>query len=116
MSQCDDGNREIFMLHLNDIKTKSLAPGIDGKYIHGEGTTLGYVKIQSGSILKPHHHVHEQITFIIEGELEMTIGGKIFLLTSGMSHVIPSNTVHSAIARKDCIVIDVFSPVREDYK
>jgi quercetin dioxygenase-like cupin family protein len=33
-----------------------------------------------------------------------------------MYHVIPSNTPHSAIAKADCKAIDVFSPVREDYK
>lgn len=103
------------MQHLNDISTKTLAPGIDGKYIHGVGTTLGYVKIKAGSILNAHCHVHEQITFILEGELDMKIGGENYLLTAGTSHVIPSNVVHSAIAKTDCIVIDVFAPVREDY-
>jgi quercetin dioxygenase-like cupin family protein len=37
-------------------------------------------------------------------------------LTAGMYHVIPANTPHSAIAKVDCIAIDVFSPVGEDYK
>lgn len=104
------------MKHLNDIRSKELAPGILGKYIHGAGTTLGYVAIAAGSILPEHHHVHEQITFIIEGELEMMIGGETMLLTAGTSHVIPSNTIHSAIAKTECKVIDVFSPARDDYR
>jgi len=63
-----------------------------------------------------HQHIHEQITYIIEGQLDMVIDGQPCLLTAGMYHVIPSNTPHSAIARTNCKVIDAFSPVREDYK
>ena len=46
----------------------------------------------------------------------MIIGGKPYSLTAGMYQVIPSNMPHSAIAATDCKAIDVFSPVREDYK
>jgi quercetin dioxygenase-like cupin family protein len=63
-----------------------------------------------------HQHVHEQITYIIEGELSMIIDGQSCLLTQGMYHVIPSGTLHSAVAKTDCKVIDAFSPVREDYQ
>jgi len=104
------------MQHLNDIPTKRIAPGIDGKYIHGSSSTFGFVHIKAGSILNKHHHAQEQITFIAEGELEMTIGDDTYLLSKGMVHVIPSNTPHSAIARIDCTVIDVFSPTRDDYR
>jgi quercetin dioxygenase-like cupin family protein len=104
------------MIHLNDIPAKQVVPGISGKYVHGLNTTFGYVHIKSGSILQEHYHHHEQITFIVEGELEMKIGGETFLLSAGSVHVIPSNTPHSAIATVDCIVIDVFSPTRDDYR
>ena len=62
-----------------------------------------------------HQHVQEQITYIIEGELDMVIGGEACLLKSGMYHVIPSNMPHSAAANTDCRLIDAFSPVLEDY-
>lgn len=104
------------MKHLNDIPPKELAPGIMGTYIHGQSSTLGHVSIAAGSVLPKHHHVHEQITFILEGELEMVIGGETMLLTPGTCQVIPSNTSHSAIAKTDCKVIDVFAPARDDYR
>ena len=104
------------MQNVRDIPSRELTSGIIGKYIHGAGTTLGYVHIRSGSELPSHHHVHEQITFILEGQLEMNIGGETMLLSAGDSHVIPSNTPHSAIARADCVVIDVFAPARDDYR
>ena len=104
------------MQHLNDLPSKEIARGIQGKYIHGLGTTFGYVKIEAGSILPAHQHLHEQITFVLEGELEMKIGDQTYLLTAGTAHVIPCNTPHSATARIRCTVIDVFSPARDDYR
>ena len=99
-----------------NIKPKALVPGITGYYAHGDSMTFGYVELKAGSNIPTHQHVHEQITYIIEGELDMVIGGQAYLLTAGMYHVISSNTPHSAIARTPCKVIDAFSPVREDYK
>ena len=104
------------MEKIKNIKPKEVVPGITGHYAHGDGLTFGYVEIKAGSILPEHHHVHEQITYIIEGQLDMIIGGVPSPLTAGMFHIIPSNTPHSATTPVDCKVIDVFSPVREDYK
>jgi quercetin dioxygenase-like cupin family protein len=78
--------------------------------------TLGYVDIKAGSVLGEHQHVHEQITLILAGQLDMKIGGQPYSLTAGMCHVIPSGTLHSAYAVTDCTVIDVFNPARDDYK
>jgi quercetin dioxygenase-like cupin family protein len=103
------------MQHIKDIPPKKLVDGITGYYAHGTALTLGYVEIKAGSNLPAHHHVHEQITYIIEGQLDMVIGGESCSLTAGMYYVIPSNINHGAIAKTDCKVIDVFSPVREDY-
>ena len=104
------------MQSIKNITPKELAPGLTGYYIHGKQLTLGLVEIKAGSNLPEHHHVHEQITYIIEGQLDMVIGGKPCSLTAGMYHVIPSNVIHRAVAITDCKAIDVFNPVREDYK
>lgn len=104
------------MNSIKEITPRELVKGFTGRYIHGKGLTLGYVEIKAGNKLPEHHHVHEQITFIIEGQLDMMIGGKSCSLTAGMYYVIPSNVPHSAIAKTDCKAIDVFNPVREDYK
>ena len=104
------------MQRIKDIKPKELAPGITGYYAHGDNHTLGFVELKAGSIVPEHHHIHEQITYILEGQLDMIIGGKSCSLMPGMYHIIPSNTSHNAIAITDCKVIDTFSPVREDYK
>jgi quercetin dioxygenase-like cupin family protein len=104
------------MQQINDVTSKEIAPGILGKYVHGTSITFGYVRIKAGSILKEHQHINEQITYIVEGELELKLGSQTFILPTGSTLIIPSNTPHSAIATVDCTVIDVFSPVRNDYK
>jgi quercetin dioxygenase-like cupin family protein len=104
------------MTLIKDIKSKEVVPGITGHYAHGDNLTFGYVEVKKGSILPEHHHVHEQVTYILEGQLDMIIAGVPCPLKAGMYQIIPSNTLHSATAPVDCKVIDVFSPVREDYK
>ncbi|MFN4314837.1 MAG: cupin domain-containing protein [Chitinophagaceae bacterium] len=104
------------ILPLAEHAGKQLAPGLTGRYIHGESMTLGVVDIVAGSSLSMHSHPHEQITFILEGELDMTIGDEQLTLKAGMSYVIPSNVPHGATAHVNCRVLDVFAPVREDYR
>jgi quercetin dioxygenase-like cupin family protein len=104
------------MQHLNDIPVKEIRPGFFGKLLYGEASTLAFWDIMEGSTLPEHHHVHEQITYVIEGQLEMIIGGEKYLFTPGMVHVIPSNVPHSALALTDCRVIDSFVPARDDYR
>lgn len=104
------------MDNIKNITPKELAAGITGYYAHGDKLTFGYVELIKGSSVPLHHHINEQITYMIEGQLDMLIGGVACSLTPGMYHIIPSNTPHSAIAITDCKLIDVFGPVREDYK
>ena len=104
------------MEQIKNIKSKELVPGITGYYAHGEKMTFGYVELLEGSVVPMHQHVQEQITYIVEGHLDMVIGGKACPLTAGMYYVIGSNVPHSAVAKTFCKVIDAFSPVREDYR
>ncbi len=101
---------------IKNINPKQLAPGITGYYAHGERSSFGYIELKKGSQVPMHSHINEQITYIIEGQLDMMIGGIPCSLTAGMYHIIPSNVLHSAVAATDCKVIDAFAPAREDYK
>lgn len=104
------------MIHIKDIPKKELAPGILSKLVHGDKSSLSIVELSKGSVLPLHRHVHEQITYIVEGELEMMLGDEKYILTEGTVHVIPSNQLHGAVALTDCMVIDFFSPARDDYR
>lgn len=104
------------MQKIKDIPSRELAPGLTGYYAHGTNMTFGLVEIKAGSNLPVHQHPHEQITYIAEGQLDMNIDGQHCPLTAGMYYIIPSNVPHGAVAVTDCKVIDVFNPIREDYR
>ena len=104
------------MHHLNDIPVKEVLPGLFGKFLHGEKSTLAVWEIRKGAVLPLHEHENEQITYILEGELQMTIGENTTVFKAGNVEVIPANIPHSAIALTDCKVIDSWAPVREAYR
>ena len=101
---------------LTDLPEKELFKGFNARLVHTENMTISYVRIDAGAILPEHHHPEEQITNILAGQLEMTIGGETEVCNPGTTVVIPSNTPHSARALSACIALDIFNPVREDYK
>ena len=104
------------MQQLKDIPVKQTLPGFFGKMVHGDSSSLVFWDIKKGGVSPEHKHIHEQITYIVEGELEMVIGGEKYLMTAGTVHVIPSLVPHSALAITDCRIIDSFSPARDDYR
>lgn len=103
-------------LDLNRIESKEQMPGFSGKFVHTPTMTIAHWEIKAGSILPLHNHVHEQVVNMIEGELEMTIGGETRVMKPGQTYSIPSDVPHSGKALTDCKVIDVFTPAREDYQ
>ena len=101
---------------LDDIAKKELFPGFEARLIHTDGLTIAYFYIKKGSNLPIHHHIHEQVSNVLEGEFEMTIDGIFTLLKPGSVALIPSNTPHGGKAITDCVILDIFSPTREDYR
>lgn len=104
------------MPQIQDITPLQLMEGITGQYVHGQQMTFGLVEIVAGTIMPQHQHIHEQITYLLQGELEMVIDGISYTLKAGNFYVISSNVLHGARAVTACKLIDVFCPVREAYK
>lgn len=103
-------------IDLTEIQAKEVVPGFHGKFVHTENMTTAYWDIIANSSLPEHAHIHVQIMNLIEGEFEMEIDGQHLKLYAGAVVIIPSNVRHSGIAVTYCKIIDIFQPVREDYK
>ena len=101
---------------LSEFAEKEFLPGFHGKMIHTDRMTLAFWEIKSESVLPEHSHPHEQVANVLEGTFELTIEGETQVLNPGMAAVIPSNAKHSGRALTDCRILDVFQPVREDYR
>ena len=108
-------NKTNFQLFEN-ITTKEIAPGFFSKLIHTQNNTINFIEVKAGCSVPLHQHIHEQCSFVTEGLFQMTIAGEVKVLDTGSFAIIPSNTIHGGIAITDCKLIDLFSPVREDYK
>ncbi|MFX0065266.1 MAG: cupin domain-containing protein [Candidatus Hermodarchaeota archaeon] len=103
-------------IDLSQIEEKELVSGFIVKFVHSENMTFAYWTIKAGSSLPEHSHPHEQVANIIKGKFEFTIDGATQIINPGTTVIIPSNAKHSGKAITDCFIIDVFYPIREDYK
>jgi unsaturated pyranuronate lyase len=98
------------------VASREIAPGFHGRYLHSAHLTQGRVDIDAGAVLPEHSHPHEQWTTVLSGRLKLTVTGIAQVLEPGQVLYIPPNAVHSGHALTHCQVIDVFHPVREDYR
>ncbi|MBL7816798.1 MAG: cupin domain-containing protein [Saprospiraceae bacterium] len=73
------------------------------------------VTFEKGRIGALHHHPHLQISYVASGVFEITISGEAKILRGGDVYFVPENAVHGAVCLEDGLLIDVFSPLREDF-
>jgi quercetin dioxygenase-like cupin family protein len=73
------------------------------------------VAFDKGGVGVLHQHYHSQITHVESGKFEVQINGEKKILTSGDAFYIPPNVEHGAVCLEAGVLIDVFSPMREDF-
>jgi quercetin dioxygenase-like cupin family protein len=98
------------------LEPRELVPGHHGRFVHSEHTTHVYWEIEAGAVLPEHSHPHEQIANVLEGTYELIVEGESFVLNAGDVLVIPGGATHGGSAKTACRILDVFSPVREEYR
>lgn len=102
---------------LSQLPLKEVLGGaVKGHYAHLERMTIGEVRVEAQAVLPMHSHPHEQITYVISGRYEFTVGDRTAILETGMAALIPGGVVHGGKALTPCHVIDLFSPARDDYR
>lgn len=103
-------------INLQQLNEKEPVPGFKVRFIHSENMTLAYWDIKATAALPEHSHFHEQVVNVIEGEFELSIEGEANRMGPGSAAIIPPNALHAGRAITDCRIIDVFYPVRDDYR
>ena len=101
-----------------DLPRERVNDLLDRRLITGERMMLAHVYLKRGCLVPMHQHENEQLTYILEGALEFTLGtdrARKVVVRAGEVLVIPSNLPHEAVALEDTLDIDVFSPPRQDW-
>ncbi len=93
--------------------------GVQRKIFSGEGATVSLNRLQPGHEPRPHSHPHEQIVYIIEGQIDFHVGndGAVHRLGPGGLLVLPPDIEHYGVVVGDVPVLnlDIFTPKRDEY-
>jgi quercetin dioxygenase-like cupin family protein len=106
------------MLFLNrDSQPMNMLPGLVRRTLAQTRSIMLCEFIFDAHVEIPiHTHPNEQVGYVVEGHVEMTIDGQKFELKKGDSYAAPSNVPHGAFTFEPSIIVDTFYPPREDYK
>lgn len=103
-------------IDIDDVEPLEVVPGCRMRTPYGENLMLSYLEMDEGAVVPLHDHPHEQGGVLLKGRMELTIGDEVRVVEPGSMFIIPPNTPHRAAAvGGPAVVLDVFSPVREDY-
>ena len=103
-------------IELSGVPAREIVPGFTARFVHSENMTFSYWQVKEGAVLPEHSHPHEQVATLITGKFEMTVAGETRIIEAGMVAVIPPEAKHRGRALTDCYILDVFYPIREDYR
>jgi quercetin dioxygenase-like cupin family protein len=104
------------VVRLREAEPLELAPGVTMRPLFGDGAMLNLLEFEPGAVVPAHAHPHEQLGHVLEGQLVLTVDGVEHLLGPGDAYQVPGGVEHAARSEDRCLVMDVFQPVREDYR
>ena len=98
-----------------DIPSEQITDSIARRFITGDSITIGRFELKQGGVVPPHSHANEQISIVLSGVLLFRIDGRETVVKAGEVMQIPGNVAHGVDVLEDSLVVDVFSPVRQDW-
>jgi len=103
-------------VRLDAVHAFELASGVSGQPLFGDGAMLNLIRFEPGAVVPLHSHPHEQLGIVLEGMQALVVDGVPYELEPFQAYVLPGGVEHSAYCGPDgALVLDVFTPVREDY-
>lgn len=99
-----------------NIEWEELGGGVSRKFLgYDNQIMMVLVKFEKGALGSPHSHFHTQATYCVSGKFAFEIDGEKQVVTGGDGVYIEPNLLHSAVCLEEGMLIDTFSPVREDF-
>jgi quercetin dioxygenase-like cupin family protein len=102
---------------LDKVAPEQINDKISRRVVAGKQGMMVWWSIKAGAHAAAHHHPHEQIVWIIEGEVDFHVGDETVRLGPGGLVVVPPNVTHYAevVGDKPALNLDVFTPARPEY-
>ncbi|MDR9828864.1 cupin domain-containing protein [Vibrio sp. FNV 38] len=99
-----------------DITLENLGGGISRKVLaHKDNMMAVEVHFESGAIGSMHSHPHEQLTYVLSGKFEFTIGKETKFVEAGDTMYKEPNIEHGCVCLEAGVLIDNFTPMRKDF-
>jgi quercetin dioxygenase-like cupin family protein len=100
----------------DDAEWQSVDTGVSRKVMgYDRGIMMVLVRFEAGAVGALHHHEHRQVSYVASGRFEATIDGEKTILKAGDGYLVRPNLVHGVVALEAGMLVDVFSPAREDF-
>jgi quercetin dioxygenase-like cupin family protein len=101
----------------DEFSPHTIFPGVNIRTCSCEKMMISLVDLHPHAVVAEHSHPHEQIGMVLEGRLILTIGSEEKTLQAGDVFRIPGNVPHKVVTLDQRVkVIDIFHPIREEYR
>lgn len=98
------------------VKNIDLGGGVTRRMLAAGGKMMAVeVVFKKGAVGAVHTHPHEQIGYVLKGSFEFQAEGKKEIIKTGDSYYTTPNQPHGVVALEDGILLDIFTPQREDF-
>lgn len=105
----------MFTFH-QQAQLDDLGNGVTRRILAHAGKMMAVeVNFSEGAVGPLHNHPHEQLTYVLSGEFEFTIGDEKHIVRAGDTLYKEPNIVHGCVCLKAGTLLDTFTPVREDF-
>jgi quercetin dioxygenase-like cupin family protein len=102
---------------VSELAETEMLPGVVRRAVYLDNVMLTFFTFEPGCAVPEHDHPHEQISYVIQGGMEFTLGGETRVLRAGEGASCPPGVPHGAIILDEpTVVLDAWHPVREEYK
>ena len=105
------------LLRHADAVPVTVMPGLIRRTLaEGKAMMICEFSLKKDVEIPMHSHPHEQVGYVVSGSIRMTIGERTFEMDPGDSYFAPAGVAHGVLVLKRAVVVDTFSPPREDYR
>ncbi len=105
----------MFVAH-DQCPLEDLGGGVRRRILaHAGGLMQVEVHFDAGAVGALHAHPHEQLTHVLSGEFEFTIGDETRVVRAGDTLYKRPGIVHGCVCRQPGVLLDTFTPQRDDF-